>query len=91
MSTTGSGHPSRSADFGAVPAGPLIRVLRGHPSAAELAALTAVVLARAAAGEDRAGAAASARAAAGWRRPERVRGFLGPRTWRTGAPAAPGR
>ncbi|GAA3248376.1 hypothetical protein Slala03_68670 [Streptomyces lavendulae subsp. lavendulae] len=61
----------------------LIRVVKGRPDAAELAALTAVVLARAAAHEGRhAGTAGSGPAQAGWQRPERLRGFLGPRTWR---------
>jgi hypothetical protein len=71
-----------------VPTAQLIRVVRGRPDAAELAALTAVVLARAAAGAERTGPATRTPASAGWRRPERTRGFLGPRTWRAGTPAA---
>ncbi|MFF5706482.1 acyl-CoA carboxylase subunit epsilon [Streptomyces sp. NPDC012794] len=69
METTESGH--------------LIRVVKGKPDAEELAALTAVVLARAAAYEgEHGGTAGGGPVLAGWRRPERVRGFLGPRTWR---------
>ncbi|MFD8982769.1 acyl-CoA carboxylase subunit epsilon [Streptomyces sp. NPDC059564] len=63
--------------------GHLIRVVKGRPDAEELAALTAVVLARAAAYEGQyGGTAGSGPAVAAWRRPERTRGFLGPRTWR---------
>ncbi|MFF4324370.1 acyl-CoA carboxylase subunit epsilon [Streptomyces sp. NPDC001568] len=63
--------------------GHLIRVVKGHPDAEELAALTAVVLARAAASEGmHGGTAGGGPALAVWRRPDRVRGFLGPRTWR---------
>nr|WP_203633653.1 acyl-CoA carboxylase subunit epsilon [Streptomyces sp. SID10815] len=69
----------------------VIRVVRGEPDAVELAALTAVVLARAAAVEaEHAGTAPARRTPAGWCRPERVRGFPGPRTWRHRPPAAPG-
>ncbi|MEG3631662.1 acyl-CoA carboxylase epsilon subunit [Streptomyces poriticola] len=63
---------------------PFLRVVKGSPSDAELAAVTAVVLAAVAG----AGAGADDEvdaprpAAAGWRRPERQSGFLGPRTWR---------
>lgn len=65
--------------------GHLIRVVKGRPDAEELAALTAVVLARAAAQEGQyGGTAGGGPAIAGWRRPERLRGFLGPRTWREG-------
>ncbi|AZM94085.1 MULTISPECIES: acyl-CoA carboxylase subunit epsilon [Streptomyces] len=60
-----------------------IRVVKGSPDAEELAALTAVVMARAAAHEGQhGGTAGSGPVLAGWHRPERVRGFLGPRTWR---------
>ncbi|MFJ3883239.1 acyl-CoA carboxylase subunit epsilon [Streptomyces sp. NPDC090077] len=63
--------------------GQLIRVVKGRPDAEELAALTAVVLARAAAYEgEHGGTAGGGPALARWRRPDRVRGFLGPRTWR---------
>ncbi|NGO68940.1 acyl-CoA carboxylase subunit epsilon [Streptomyces boncukensis] len=62
---------------------PLFRVLRGQPDAAELAALTAVLLVRAAAeGADPDDLSRRHRAAARWARPERERGFEGPRTWR---------
>ncbi|MFP3992306.1 acyl-CoA carboxylase epsilon subunit [Streptomyces sp. E11-3] len=62
----------------------LIRVAKGNPSEAELAALTAVLLARAAhTGAEPDDVSRGQRAVARWRRPERVRGFAGPRTWRT--------
>ncbi|MFG2622089.1 acyl-CoA carboxylase epsilon subunit [Streptomyces sp. NPDC048507] len=61
----------------------LIRVVRGRPDTDELAALTAVVLARAAALEGEfGGTAGSGPAVAGWCRSGRPRDFLGPRTWR---------
>ncbi|MFD6877798.1 MULTISPECIES: acyl-CoA carboxylase subunit epsilon [unclassified Streptomyces] len=61
----------------------MIRVVKGRPDAEELAALTAVVLARAAAHDGQyGGTTGSGPTLAGWHRPERVRGFLGPRTWR---------
>ena len=60
----------------------LIRVVRGSPDAAELAALTAVMLARAVHAAGARDAAGRGPAAAGWRRLERRTGFLGPRTWR---------
>ncbi|MFD0353292.1 acyl-CoA carboxylase subunit epsilon [Streptomyces sp. NPDC127110] len=62
--------------------GQLIRVAKGRPDAEALAALTDVVLARAAAYEgEHGGTAGGGPALAGRRRPERVRGSLGPRTW----------
>ncbi|EFL20068.1 acyl-CoA carboxylase subunit epsilon [Streptomyces sp. C] len=68
--------------------GQLIRVVKGRPDTEALAALTAVVLARAAAYEgEHGGTAGGGPALAGRRRPERVRGFLGPRTWRGLRPA----
>jgi len=64
-----------------------IRVEKGSPNAEELAALTTVVVALAAA---RAGqssdTARGERHTAGWRRPERQFGFRGPRTWRENPP-----
>jgi hypothetical protein len=62
----------------------VIRVERGSVSAEELAAVTAVLLARAAAVRAVAGAQAPSgvrRAAARWR----VHGFAGPRAWTTDA------
>ncbi|WP_433887687.1 acyl-CoA carboxylase epsilon subunit [Streptomyces sp. CA-111067] len=62
----------------------VIRVERGSVSAEELAAVTAVLLARAAAVRAAAEAQASSgvrRAAARWR----VHGFAGPRAWTTDA------
>ncbi|MFI8433235.1 acyl-CoA carboxylase subunit epsilon [Streptomyces sp. NPDC079020] len=71
------------------PAGPpqeLLRVERGAPNAEELAALTAVLIARAEAACEGgpAGAARGARPRDGarWRRPERALPFADPRTWR---------
>ncbi|MFF1560782.1 acyl-CoA carboxylase subunit epsilon [Streptomyces sp. NPDC058279] len=70
--------------------GHLIRVVKGRPDAEELAALTAVVLARAAAYEgEHGGTAGGGPARASWYRPERTRGFLGPRTWRDHSAPAP--
>jgi hypothetical protein len=60
-----------------------LRVEKGNPDACELAALTAVLLARAAAlggaGED---AERTCRRTAGWRRLERRSGPSTPRSWR---------
>ncbi|WP_156727224.1 acyl-CoA carboxylase subunit epsilon [Streptomyces apocyni] len=65
----------------------LIRVVKGDPSAAELAALTAVLLSRAAqTGAEPDDVSRGQRAVARWRRPERTRGYTGPRTWRMGSP-----
>ncbi|MYS21479.1 Acyl-CoA carboxylase epsilon subunit [Streptomyces sp. DvalAA-14] len=62
------------------PADSLVRVEKGHADAEELAALTAILLARAAAGESPA-PAAPARSTAGWRRLERTPGFRAPHSW----------
>ncbi|CAL9619603.1 hypothetical protein SUDANB6_05832 [Streptomyces sp. enrichment culture] len=59
----------------------VLRVVRGSPSPEELAAVTALLLARMAAAGDDTAAAGPGPATAGWRRPERRSGFLGPRTW----------
>lgn len=67
-------------------AAPLLRVERGHAEPEELAALTAVLMARVAAAS--AGTASSAQAprpVALWRRPERAAGFDDARTWRRAA------
>lgn len=61
-------------------AGDVLRVERGHAGPEELAAVTAVLLARAAA--QPAAPAHSARPKAGWRRLERERGFHAPHSWR---------
>lgn len=67
--------------------GRLIHVVRGRPDADELAALTAVVLARAAAYEGHYGGTAGAGPApASWHRPERHRAFGGAHTWRENPP-----
>ncbi|WP_236246779.1 acyl-CoA carboxylase subunit epsilon [Streptomyces sp. CC210A] len=55
----------------------LLRVEKGHAAPEELAALTAVILARAAARP----AAGPARSTAGWRRLERQSGFRAPHSW----------
>ncbi|GHG83318.1 acyl-CoA carboxylase subunit epsilon [Streptomyces griseocarneus] len=60
----------------------LLRVERGSPDALELAALTAVLRARLAHPADGPGPVPGRRPPAPWRRPERVTGFQGPRTWR---------
>ncbi|GGU17048.1 acyl-CoA carboxylase subunit epsilon [Streptomyces lateritius] len=62
----------------------LIRVVKGSPTPGELAALTAVLMSRAAAAcvepDD---TARRQQAVALWRRPDRVAGFDGPRSWRS--------
>jgi hypothetical protein len=63
------------------PADSLVRVERGHADPEELAALTAILLARAAAGESAAGPAGPARSTARWRRLERTPGFRAPHSW----------
>jgi hypothetical protein len=62
------------------PADSLVRVEKGHAAPEELAALAAILLARAAAGpaDD---AVLPARSVAGWRRLERARGFRAPHSW----------
>nr|WP_244420120.1 acyl-CoA carboxylase subunit epsilon [Streptomyces hygroscopicus] len=63
----------------------VIRVEKGSPSDEELAAVTAVLLTRAAAAASPAGDNAHPRpAVAGWRRPERTPRSPGPRSWHTG-------
>jgi Acyl-CoA carboxylase epsilon subunit len=64
------------------PTDSLVRVEKGHADPEELAALTAILLARAAAGEaGKADAAAPVRSTAGWRRLERTPGFRAPHSW----------
>ncbi|MGK5631464.1 acyl-CoA carboxylase epsilon subunit [Streptomyces sp. URMC 123] len=61
----------------------LLRVERGHAAPEELAALTAVLLARAATTARHHSAATSRphRSTARWRRPERQPGFRAPHSW----------
>ncbi|MGP4002995.1 acyl-CoA carboxylase epsilon subunit [Streptomyces sp. 8N706] len=59
----------------------LVRVEKGHADPEELAALTAVLLARAAAGPGHRHAAAPHRSTARWRRLERTPGFRAPHSW----------
>jgi hypothetical protein len=61
------------------PADSLVRVEKGHADAEELAALTAILLARAA--EPPAAPARPARSTAAWRRLERTAGFRAPHSW----------
>jgi hypothetical protein len=65
----------------------LIRVEKGQADAAELAALTAVLLARAAALAHRTEGPEHSRTTAGWRRPERLPDHRDPRGWQAAAPA----
>lgn len=61
---------------------PYLRVIRGCPDAADLAALTAVLLARgAAAGTAADDVSRRERAVARWSRPERESGFAGGGSW----------
>ncbi|MBT2507439.1 acyl-CoA carboxylase subunit epsilon [Streptomyces sp. ISL-98] len=65
---------------------PLVRIEKGNPAPEELAALTAVLLARVLGPDvEPDDQARGRRAVAHWRRPERVAGFDGPRTWRSAA------
>ncbi|GHF83929.1 acyl-CoA carboxylase subunit epsilon [Streptomyces filamentosus] len=59
----------------------LLRVEKGHADPEELAAITAVLLARAASQPEPA-AAHHGRTSAGWRRLEREGGFRAPHSWR---------
>jgi hypothetical protein len=63
------------------PADSLVRVEKGHADPEELAALTAILLARAAAGEGEAEQPRPARSTAAWRRLERTPGFRAPHSW----------
>ncbi|MBD0710562.1 MULTISPECIES: acyl-CoA carboxylase subunit epsilon [unclassified Streptomyces] len=61
----------------------LLRVEKGHADPEELAAITAVLLARAAARADEAPTADHhGRTTARWRRLEREHGFRAPHSWR---------
>ncbi|MGE7391755.1 acyl-CoA carboxylase subunit epsilon [Streptomyces sp. NPDC004126] len=58
----------------------LLKVEKGNAAPEELAAITAILLARAAATPEE--AAATRSSTAGWRRLERSRGFQAPHSWR---------
>jgi hypothetical protein len=57
----------------------LLRVEKGHADPEELAAITAILMARA--GSRPAESAAGTRSTAGWRRLERQSGFRAPHSW----------
>ena len=60
---------------------PDIRVEKGHAEPEEVAAITAILLARAAATAQTPTAARRGRDRAGWRRLERTPGFRAPHSW----------
>ncbi|WP_367320618.1 acyl-CoA carboxylase subunit epsilon [Streptomyces sp. HUAS ZL42] len=60
---------------------PDIRVEKGHAEPEEVAAITAILLARAAARTSEPTPAHRGRAKAGWRRLEREPGFRAPHSW----------
>ena len=60
---------------------PDIRVEKGHAEPEEVAAITAVLLARAAAQSTPSAQTHRGRAKAGWRRLEREGGFRAPHSW----------
>ncbi|MDI3409391.1 acyl-CoA carboxylase subunit epsilon [Streptomyces cavernicola] len=59
----------------------LLRVEKGHAEPEELAAITAVLMARAASQPQPHPVAAHGRSKAGWRRLERTPGFRAPHSW----------
>ncbi|MDJ0460847.1 acyl-CoA carboxylase subunit epsilon [Streptomyces sp. H27-C3] len=59
----------------------LLRVEKGQAAPEELAAITAILLARAASHSEAAPAAHGGRSTAGWRRLERTPGFRAPHSW----------
>ncbi|MDQ0789413.1 hypothetical protein QFZ63_002684 [Streptomyces sp. B3I7] len=61
---------------------PDIRVEKGHAGPEEVAAITAVLLARAAARQEAPAPGHRGRPRAGWRRLERENGFRAPHSWR---------
>lgn len=63
------------------PADSLVRVEKGHADPEEVAALTALLLARAAVGEAGAAESGKVRSTANWRRLERTPGFRAPHSW----------
>ncbi|MCQ4084936.1 acyl-CoA carboxylase subunit epsilon [Streptomyces sp. RB6PN25] len=60
----------------------VVRVERGNADPEELAAITAILLARAAAAGRPATSYTQPRSIAGWRRLERESGFRAPHSWR---------
>ncbi|MGW1838777.1 acyl-CoA carboxylase subunit epsilon [Streptomyces sp. NPDC002067] len=61
----------------------LLRVEKGSPNEEELAALTAVLIARAGAGDATAGDGCRTEwSGPSWHRPERMTVFVNPRAWR---------
>ncbi|MEV7148718.1 acyl-CoA carboxylase epsilon subunit [Streptomyces sp. NPDC093084] len=87
---TGGAEAAGGATGAAGPDGALvIKVVKGAASPAELAALTTVLLARAAALAAVDPCPLESRPVAGWRRPERLAAHRDPRGWRVaGSPAA---
>ncbi|MER5717579.1 acyl-CoA carboxylase subunit epsilon [Streptomyces sp. NPDC002132] len=61
---------------------PDIRVEKGHAEPEEVAAITAILLARAAARTSEPSPTHRGRPRAGWRRLERENGFRAPHSWR---------
>lgn len=59
----------------------VVRVEKGQASEEELAAVTALLLARAAAHRTRTASGRPRRSTAGWRRLERTSGFRAPHSW----------
>ncbi|WP_368661574.1 acyl-CoA carboxylase subunit epsilon [Streptomyces sp. NA04227] len=59
----------------------LLRVEKGHAEPEEVAALTAILLARASSSDVTAAPAHRGRNKAGWRRLERTPGFRAPHSW----------
>jgi hypothetical protein len=72
-----------SSPVDTTPVEAVVRVERGHADPEELAAITAVLLARAAAQGRVADGHAQPRSTAGWRRLERQSGFNAPHSWRS--------
>lgn len=60
----------------------MLRIEKGSPTEAELAAVVAVLLCGSGVVAE---TEADRRVVALWRRPERARGFQGPRSWRSGS------
>jgi hypothetical protein len=75
--------PADSAAPATASVSEVVRVERGHAGPEELAALTAVLLARAAAAGRPVTSLERPRSVAGWRRLERQSGFSAPHSWRS--------
>ncbi|MFD3590363.1 acyl-CoA carboxylase epsilon subunit [Streptomyces sp. NPDC058683] len=85
----GAGGTGGTGGAGGTDGALVIRVVKGAASPAELAALTTVLLARAAALTAVDPCPLESRPVAGWRRPERLAAHRDPRGWRlAGSPAA---